>query len=232
MTISRPICPFCGEEIKAVTGACHQCGKGAKEVMGANLAAIEAEYTAANPTPQLQKKTSRFLGRKSVTMILIVAGIVAFLGGVKFDEQREARWAELRESDPAAYLTELHGTDEDRWFTELRKLDPETHAAEAARRAAIAEAEHFAECSDQKTSHAYVMIQGDVRRSLRAPSTAEFPGRFGPGTRNMGNCVYQVFGQFDAQNGFGAMIRGTFTGTIEYFPESGSWRTLALDVQG
>jgi hypothetical protein len=38
-------------------------------------------------------------------------------------------------------------------------------------------------------------------------------------------------GQFDAQNGFGAMIGGTFSGTTEYFPESGSWRTLTLDVQ-
>jgi hypothetical protein len=50
---------------------------------------------------------------------------------------------------------------------------------------------------DQK--NAYVMIQEDVRRSLRAPSTAEFPGRYGAGMRNMGNCVYQVFGHFDAK---------------------------------
>lgn len=149
-----------------------------------------------------------------------------------FEEQREARWADLRESDPAAYLEELREVDADRWFAELRDLDPEAHAAEAARRAAQAQADRLAECSNEKTALAYAMIQEDVRRSLRAPSTAEFPGRFGVGTRNMGNCIYQVVGHFDAQNGFGAMIRGTFTGTTEYFPERGSWRTLTLDVQG
>ena len=76
------------------------------------------------------------------------------------------------------------------------------------------------------------MIQSDVRKSLHAPSTADFPGRYGAGTGHIGNCVYQVVGIFDAQNGFGAMIRDTFIGTTEYFPESGSWRTLTLDVQG
>jgi hypothetical protein len=166
MTISRPICPFCGEEIKTVTGACYQCGKGAKEVMDANLAAIEAEFTAANPTPQVQKNPSRFLGRKSVMMILVVTGIIAFLGGAIFNEQREARWAELRESDPAAYLTELREVDVERWFTELRGFDPEAHIEEAARRAAQAETERLAECTDQKVTIAYVM-----RRIQRVEAT-------------------------------------------------------------
>jgi len=173
-----------------------------------------------------------FRHRGKALLFLIVAGFFSLQGAVMFGEQREARWAELRESDPAVYLTELREVDADRWLAELRELDPHAHAAEATRRAAQAEAERLTECTDQKGTVAYVMIQADVRRSLRAPSTAEFPGRFGAGTRNLGNCVYQVSGQFDAQNGFGAMIRGTFTGTTEYFPESGSWRTLTLDVQG
>ncbi|MGC3938753.1 hypothetical protein ACOTTU_13190 [Roseobacter sp. EG26] len=173
-----------------------------------------------------------FRHRGKALLFLIIAGFFSLQGAVMFGEQRETRWAELRESDPAAYLTELHDADEDRWFAELRELDPESYAAEAAQRAAQAQADRLAECSNEKTALAYVMIQEDVRRSLRAPSTAEFPGRYGAGTRNMGNCVYQIVGQFDAQNGFGAMIRGTFTGTTEYFPDSGSWRTLTLDVQG
>lgn len=173
-----------------------------------------------------------FRHRGKAVLFLIVAGFFSLQGAVMFDEQREARWSELRESDPAAYLEELHDVDAERWFAELRELDPEAHAAEAARRTAQAQAERLAECSDEKTALAYAMIQKDVRRTLRAPSTAEFPGRFGAGTRNMGNCIYQVVGHFDAQNGFGAMIRGTFTGTTEYFPERGSWRTLTLDVQG
>ncbi|MCF3595425.1 hypothetical protein LZG00_15630 [Rhodobacteraceae bacterium LMO-12] len=173
-----------------------------------------------------------FRHRGKALLFLVVAGFFSMQGAVLFGEQREVHWAELRESDPAAYLAELHDADEERWFAELSELDLEAHAAEVARRAALEESERLAECTDKKTTLAYVMIQADVRRSLRAPSTAEFPSRFSAGTRNMGNCVYQVSGQFDAQNGFGAMIRGTFTGTVEYFPERGSWRTLTLDVQG
>lgn len=94
------------------------------------------------------------------------------------------------------------------------------------------ETERFAQWTDQKSSLAYVMIQADVRRSLVAPSSAEFPGRYGSGTRHIGDCLYQVNGQLDAQNGFGAMLHGTFTGATEYFSERGSWRTLTLDVQG
>ena len=149
-----------------------------------------------------------------------------------FGEQREARRAELRETVPAAPLTQTREVDADRWLAELRELDPDAHATEATRRAEQAQTDRLAECTDEKATLAYVMIQEDERRSLRAPSTAEFPSRYDAGTRNMGNCVYQVFGQFDAQNGFGAMIRGTFTGTTKYFPESGSWRTQTLDVQG
>ena len=173
-----------------------------------------------------------FRHRGKALLFLIVAGFFSLQGAVMFSEQREARWAELRERDPAAYLTELREVDAERWFTELRELDPEAHIEEVDRRAAQAKTERLAECTDQKVTIAYVMIQADVRLSLRAPSTAEFPSRFGAGTRNLGNCVYQVSGQFDAQNGFGAMIRGKFTGTTEYFPESGSWRTLMLDVKG
>lgn len=173
-----------------------------------------------------------FRHRGKALLFLILAGFFSLQGAIIFGEQREARWVELRESNPTAYLVELRDADEDRWFAELRELDPEAHAKEDARRTTLAQADRLAECSDEKTAQAYVMIQENVRRSLRAPSTAEFPGRFGAGTRNMGNCIYQVFGQFDAQNGFGAMIRGTFTGTTEYFPARGSWRTLSLDVQG
>lgn len=173
-----------------------------------------------------------FRHRGKALLFLIVTGVFSLQGAVLFDQQREAHLAELRESDPAAYLVELRDIDEDRWFAELRELDPDAHEAEAARPTAEAEARRLAECTDQKASMAYVMIQNDVRQSLRAPSTAEFPGRYRAGTGHIGDCVYQVVGQFDAQNGFGAMLRGTFTGTIRYFPESGSWRTLTLDVQG
>ena len=176
------------------------------------------------------KGVPHFRHRGKALLFLIVAGFFSLQGAVMFEEQVEARWAELRESDPATYLIELREVDTDRWYAELRELDPDAYAAEADRRATLAEAERLAQCTDQKASQAYVMIQADVRRGLVAPSTAEFPGRYGAGTRHVGNCVYQVNGHFDAQNGFGAMLRGTFTGTTRYFPESGSWQTQSLSV--
>ncbi|CUI27628.1 hypothetical protein [Cognatishimia activa] len=296
-----------------------------------------------------------FRHRGKALLFLMVACFFLAQGAVVFDEQREARWTLLRQTDPDAFLAELASVDENRWMEELRELRPsefedeiarreaeaEAQQQEAARRAKAeaaelraaealavkkaerliassddldqhrtaftraaitlvdnrtctdaefienggwvrstsfgsrpiyfmycggstvanrqyldaatgaifrgtevtqtvdpnthisdAEANRLAECTDQKISRAYVMIQSDVRRSLRSPSTAEFPGRYGIGTRHLGNCIYQVVGHFDAQNGFGAIIRGTFTGTTEYFPESGSWQTLTLDVRG
>lgn len=171
-----------------------------------------------------------FRHRGKVLLLLAVTGFFAVQGATIVEQQRETHLAELRASDPAAFLTELHEIDEERWFEELRELDPDAHAAEADRRAALAEAERLAQCTDQKASEAYVMIQADVRRALVAPSTAEFPSRYGAGTGHAGDCLYQVNGHFDAQNGFGAMLRGTFTGTIRYFPERGSWQTQTLSV--
>lgn len=89
--------------------------------------------------------------------------------------------------------------------------------------------ERLAECKNHE-AEAYTMIKADVRRVLVAPSTAKFPWRYDAGTGNLGDCVYRVNGHFDAHNGFGAMLRGTFTGTIRYFPESGSWQTQSLSV--
>ncbi|MCC5957756.1 MAG: hypothetical protein JJU08_00250 [Rhodobacteraceae bacterium] len=56
------------------------------------------------------------------------------------------------------------------------------------------------------------------------------PHRPGPGTRHIGYCAYEVNSNFDAQNGFGAMLRGTFSGAIRYFHDGGSWQTQGLTV--
>lgn len=300
----------------------------------------------------------RLRGRIKGISAFAVAGIFALIASQANEaDQRETRWAELRQADPEAYLAELAPIDQERWLEELIELRPERYAEEIERRetelqalreseaaeaarwaeAAAAErreadartaaaaqrliagsddldehraafgrvavelvengtcseaefienggwvrsttfekrqvyfmycggsttanrlyldaatgdvfrgtdgpenptsdtdlsaqdAERQAQCTEQKASQAYVMIQADVRRALVAPATAEFPSRYGTGTGHVGNCLYQVDGHFDAQNGFGAMLRGTFTGTIQYFPERGSWQTQSLSV--
>ena len=227
------------------------------------------------------KGIPRLRGRIKGASVFVVAGVMALIASQPDVGQREARWAELRQTDPDTYLAELAPVDDARWLDELRQLRPEDYAREVARREAEAEAqrqvaveeaerraqaerqaaqEREAEerareaeqaeadrvaaeerareaeaarlraCTDAKAGEAYVMMQADVRRMQVAPSTAVFPGRYGAGTRHLGDCLYQVNGQFDSQNGFGAMLRGTFSGTIRHFPETRSWQTQTLTV--
>lgn len=171
-----------------------------------------------------------FKSRLKASAIVCVAGFFFVTAATLATEQREADLAVMRQTDTDAYLAAIKW-DDDRWMAELAALRPEAYAMETAQRAEKAEAARLAAC-EGKESLAYVMIQTDVRNGLRAPSTAKFPLRSDRGTGYLGDCIYAVHGHFDAQNGFGAMIRGTFAGTITHFPESGQWRTLTLDIQG
>jgi hypothetical protein len=57
---------------------------------------------------------------------------------------------------------------------------------------------------------AFASSQSFVERLLKAPSTAEFPyseAKIRKLGGTAGNEVYEIFGQVDAQNSFGAMIR-------------------------
>ena len=179
----------------------------------------------------------RLRGRLRGAVVFVLAGVFALVAFQAHVEDREERWAALRTSDPDAYLAELVTVDRERWFAELRELRPDEYEhelarreVEADRRAAEQEAARVRQCTDAKAGEAFVMIQADVRSALVAPSTAVFSRRAGPGTRHIGDCVYEVNGHFDAQNGFGAMLRGTFNGTTRYFPDAGSWQTQSLTV--
>lgn len=144
--------------------------------------------------------------------------------------QTDAELESLRQTDTDAYLERLSRVDEERWLEELRAMRPKAYDAEMKRRTAEVAAERRRKCNDGKLSEAYVMIQADVKRRLKAPATAEFPTRYGKGSRNENDCVYRVVGHVDAQNAFGAVLRNQFRGRIEYFPGDGSWRTLELSV--
>lgn len=177
-------------------------------------------------------KPPRITGRFKAFMVMFVCFGAAIFMGPKIQAHQEAELAHLRATDVEAYLTTLRSQDEVRWLNALKELRPEQYEVEAKRRQNTAKAAYLAECTDDKAGMAYVMLQNEVREQLRAPSTADFPGRYEPGTRHLGDCIYQVFGKVDAQNGFGAMLRTTFEGRIQYFPESGGWRTLELRVEG
>lgn len=172
----------------------------------------------------------RIQSRSKALVVGSIAGVCLMASATIYQDQRDKNFALLRETDPDAYLAELQRVDDVRWIAELERLRPEQHRVELARRAQVAEAERQQACTDQRSAEAYVMIQADVRRQLRAPGTADFPARYGQGTGHVGDCIYRVVGHVDAENGFGATLRASFQGRIEYSPDAGSWRTLELAV--
>ena len=172
----------------------------------------------------------RIQSRGKAIVVGSIAGVCLMASATIYQDQRDENLALLRETDPDAYLAELQRVDDARWIVELERLRPERHAEEMARRAQVAEAERQQACTDRRSAEAYVMIQADVRRDLRAPATADFPALYGQGTGHIGDCIYRVVGHVDAENGFGATLRASFQGRIEYFPDEGSWRTLEVAV--
>ncbi len=79
---------------------------------------------------------------------------------------------------------------------------------------------------------AFVMCEDPVKAQLRAPSTAEFPSTRAPGVsaRHLGEGVYSVRGFVDSQNGFGAMLRTSWTCEIaENANQTWSLRNLKID---
>lgn len=176
------------------------------------------------------RRAPRIQSRGKALVVGSIAGVCLMASASIYQDQRDENLALLRASDPDAYLAELQRGDDARWIAELEQMRPEQHAEEMERRAQVAEAERQRACTDRRSVEAYVMIQADVRRQLRAPATADFPARYGQGTAHMGDCVYRVVGYVDAQNGFGAMLRASFQGRVEYFPNAGSWRTLEIAV--
>lgn len=176
----------------------------------------------------------RIGSRGKALAIISVAAICLIASATISQNQREERLVALRETDVDAYLTELSRMNEARWLSALQELRPRAYSEEMAKReaaqAAKAEAERRRACTDQRLDLAYIMIQGDVRSQLKAPSTAKFPTRFAPGTRHEGDCIYRVVSYVDAQNSFGAMIRTNFEGRIRYYPESKSWQTMQVRI--
>ena len=78
------------------------------------------------PLPSLGLNRRRF----SVVLVLCV-GLPATLAAIGMNADGK-RMAELRNTDPTAYLAELRTKDEEKWLSELAVLDPEQHAAELA----------------------------------------------------------------------------------------------------
>jgi hypothetical protein len=79
---------------------------------------------------------------------------------------------------------------------------------------------------------AYIMMEDFVKRRLRSPSTADFPGFFGgrgDHVQYLGEQKYRIVSWVDAQNAFGATIRNNFVGEIQQVSEE-QWQLISLDL--
>lgn len=78
---------------------------------------------------------------------------------------------------------------------------------------------------------AYNMMETFVKKRLKSPSKAEFPGVFEGKTDHVtfdGMGVYSISSYVDSQNSFGATIRTRFSGSIEDVG-GGRWKLISLN---
>ena len=99
------------------------------------------------PLPQLHLG-SRFFGASVAFFVGLMTTAASF--GLISDTQR---LADLRETDPTAYLASIETRDQVKWLSELKELAPERYAAEAAKIAA-AEATRKAEAEEAEAAAA------------------------------------------------------------------------------
>lgn len=83
-------------------------------------------------------------------------------------------------------------------------------------------------CGD--SSMAFVMSQHFVKKQLKSPSSAKFPSK--PISANqVGECSMQIMASFDAQNSFGAQLRGHYQVTMHYDSSDKTWSATGLIIE-
>lgn len=93
---------------------------------------------------------------------------------------------------------------------------------------------NYADASTSQTSNkflAYNYAEDFVKKRLKSPSSAEFPGvsEKNQHIQELGNHKYKITSWVDSQNSFGAMIRSRFSCTIIF--ESNSVRAENLIIE-
>lgn len=85
------------------------------------------------------------------------------------------------------------------------------------------------ECGDRIM--AYVMSQKAVKTRLRSPGSAKFPSLSEASSERIGECVFQVTGFVDSQNGFGATIRTHYSTEMHHQQEGNTWSARRLVLE-
>ncbi|UXN57878.1 hypothetical protein [Phyllobacterium zundukense] len=107
----------------------------------------------------------------------------------------------------------------------------ETARSNAAKVVAQAADARKAACAKDESAMAFVMAQSEVTKRLGSPSSASYPALESK-TQPMGDCLYRIRAVVDSPNGFGAMIRTPWSGTVEYHPVNGTWQVKSLSIGG
>lgn len=81
----------------------------------------------------------RLKGRWTGLCIALIAGAFMITASMEYGDEREARWAQLRTTDPDTYLAELAVLYDERWLKELEELRPEAFKAELDKRQQVAD---------------------------------------------------------------------------------------------
>lgn len=83
-------------------------------------------------------------------------------------------------------------------------------------------------CSD--TTMAFVMSQSFVEKSLKAPSTADFPYITSDGVTvsKLPSCKFQVDAYVDSQNSFGAKIRTHYVAVLGPSADGKTWTAQSV----
>lgn len=80
-------------------------------------------------------------------------------------------------------------------------------------------------------SYAYIQAETFIKKKLKSPSTAEFPGVFEKKDHivSMGGSKYKISSWVDSQNSYGAMMRTNFSCVIEFEGNKVSCTELAFN---
>lgn len=84
--------------------------------------------------------------------------------------------------------------------------------------------------AESDNTMAIIMMEDFVKRQLKSPSTATFPGSYESKDHvtYLGNKKYRIISYVDSQNGFGAMIRSHYIGEV-CDEGNNRWSLLSLE---
>lgn len=86
--------------------------------------------------------------------------------------------------------------------------------------------------TEDNKSMAYIMMEDFVKRRLKSPNTAEFPGVFDrrlDHVTSLSDHKYRIVSYVDAQNSFGVQIRTRFVGEIQQVSDD-QWQLISLNL--